>query len=528
MGINYGDVLEAVARRRGAAPACTQGSITRSWSEFDTRSNQLARGLMERGIQPNDKICFFLFNSAAYLELLAACFKARFVHVNANYRYTSAELEYVLENSDSVVLVYDERLSDIVEALPSSLRDQLLLIYVGGASSVRNSISFEETLDAQLDASLGIERSPDDLIFVYTGGTTGMPKGVMWTQHEQARVLLTGMVPALATQPDTKEVIAALDGPKTYTRPLIASPLMHGLGLVTALTTLCNGGQIVLVDNAEAFDPHLHWKTIQDHSCDAIAIVGDAFAAPLLGALREQSYDLSSLRLIGSSGVMWSNEIKQDILSVLPHVTLFDSLASSEAMGLGNSVTTAEGGVAAAKFRISPDCAVFDEDWKRVEPGSGKAGRLARSGPLPLGYYKDDEKTAQTFPLIDGKRYSIPGDMCTVDADGTIHLLGRGSQCINTGGEKVFPEEVEQCLKSFEGIEDALVFGTNDPKWGQAVSAVITLNAGAEFKEDSLRTFLRQQLAGYKVPKRFVVSERALRLVNGKPDYKLARSIFDA
>lgn len=517
MALNFGDVIEAVAKARGSQLAVSSDSGDISWAEFDRRSNALARALADKGARPGDKIAFLLFNSQTYLELLAACFKGRFVHANVNYRYTSGEVAYVVDNADAVVLVYDTRLQDVIDGLDDALKEQLALIPTGQA--------YEDLIAAQDSSALGIERSPADEIFVYTGGTTGMPKGVVWSHNAQAHVLLAGTYGE--RELTTADIAAGLEQPKAYNRPLIASPLMHGLGLATALTTLCNGGHIVVTDNSGAFDAPLHWRLVEQHKADSIAIVGDAFAAPLLKALEEGDFDTSSVKVIGSSGVIWSTELKRALLQHMPQATMFDSLASSEAMGIGNSVMRADGEVPVAKFKVGEHTKVFNEAGEEVARGTGESGMLARGGHLPEGYYKDEKKTAETFRMFGGKRYSVPGDMCSVDADGTINLLGRGSQCINTGGEKVFPEEVETALKGHQNVTDALVFGLPDPKWGQAVSAVVCAEPGCTLEESDLRDYLRSELAGYKIPKRVVFHDQSLRLANGKPDYKTAKALME-
>lgn len=517
MALNFGDILDAVAAHRRDAPAITSDTGTLNWQEFDARSNALARGLSAKGVKVQDKVGFLLFNSKQYLELLSACFKGRFIHVNLNYRYTASEIEYVLDNSDAAALIYDARLSPIVDGLSDRMRERLILLSDGD--------DYETLIASEDSTPLHIERSPDDQFFIYTGGTTGMPKGVMWRHDDQAHVLLTGQLGETKTGYNIEDIIARLDEPKTYLTPLIASPLMHGLGLATALTTLCNGGHIVVTDNAGKFDADHHWQLVEQHRIDSIAIVGDAFARPLLESLKHGNYDTSSIKVIGSSGVMWSTALKQELLEYLPQAVMFDSLASSEAMGIGNSVMTASGVAPTAKFKVSEHTRIFDENGKAVEPGSGQSGLLARGGYLPLGYYKDEAKTAETFRIFEGQRYSVPGDICTVDSDGTIILLGRGSQCINSGGEKIFPEEVEQALKEHPDIEDALVFGMADPQWGQAVHAAVRCMHD-EADEAELKVYLRVNLAGYKIPKKIIFTQQDLRLANGKPNYANAKALF--
>jgi fatty-acyl-CoA synthase len=296
---------------------------------------------------------------------------------------------------------------------------------------------------------------------------------------------------------------------------------MHGTGLLTAITTLTSGGCIVTLGHP-SFDAVELFDTIDRHQVMGLVIVGDAFAKPMLKALDEHPgrWELASLRAIVSSGVMWSREVKQGLLRHHPGLMLVDTFGSSEAVGFGTSVTTAEGETRTARFQIGEHCKVFTEDHREVKLGSGEKGFIARRGPIPVGYYKDPTKSAETFPTIDGIRYSIPGDWCTVEADGTLTLLGRGSVCINTAGEKVYPEEVEEALKTHADVEDALVVGLPDEKWGQAVTGVVQLREGAALDEPALRSHVKHGLAGYKTPKRIVAVERMFRAPNGKADYK--------
>jgi acyl-coenzyme A synthetase/AMP-(fatty) acid ligase len=282
--------------------------------------------------------------------------------------------------------------------------------------------------------------------------------------------------------------------------------------------------------HGRTFDPVELWSTIEARGVNACAIVGDAFAKPMLKALREHAgrWDLSKLLLIVSSGVMWSPQVKQGLLEHVPHLLLYDSFGSSEAVGFGAELTTKTSTTSLGRFRIGPNCKVFTPDGKEVAPGSGEPGFIARSGPIPLGYYKDEKKTAETFKTYQGRRWSIPGDWCTVAADGTIILHGRGSVCINTAGEKVYPEEVEEALKTHPAVADAIVVGVPDEKWGEAVTGVVRLEPGQQASEEELRAHVRERLAGYKTPKRIVFTEAVLRAPNGKADYKGARAIATA
>ncbi len=352
-----------------------------------------------------------------------------------------------------------------------------------------------------------------------------MPKGVMWPHHDLREVTLSS-ARKLGPVPETLEALREHTrkiGPGG--RALIAPPLMHGTGLLTAIGTHLAGGSLVTLAG-ETFDPVEMLDAIERHKPQSLTIVGDSFARPILNALNANPgrWDVSSVAMVVSSGVMWSLEVKRGLLEHMPQAMLSDAFSSSEALGMGSSIMTKMGEVKTAKFMIGERCRVFDENDQPVEPGSGVRGLVALGPPNPIGYYKDDEKTARTFRVIDGVRYSIPGDWCIVEADGTLTLLGRGNACINTAGEKVFPEEVEEALKTHPSIEDALVVGLPDEKWGQAVTAVVELAPGQTLDEAGLKAHVRKTLAGYKTPKRVFVASRSLRASNGKADYAAAKA----
>jgi acyl-CoA synthetase (AMP-forming)/AMP-acid ligase II len=525
MDWNFGDLFDGCAEvLPGDAPAVIQGDRMLTWAEFGRRTNNLAARLRGLGARPDDKVAIYLRNCAEYVEVVGACFKARLVQVNVNFRYLDEELYYVLENSDAKFVVFGSEFAEHVAHLHDRLPG-VQWIQVGG-DTVDFAIDLERLAVTGDGAPPDIERSEDDLLFVYTGGTTGMPKAVMWRQGDLWAALGGGTnVPAnrrekpASPEQHVENVRRYGPGPRQIT----ACPLMHGTGLFTTIGNLAGGGCAVLLEKP-SFDAEELWETVQSVRANSAIIVGDAFAKPMLDALEAnpERWDLSSLRILISSGVMWSREVKLGLLRHHPDMSLADMFGSSEAIGFGTSITSARGDSRTATFRIGPSCKVFTEDHREVKPGSGERGFVARSGPIPLGYYKDLEKTARTFPTINGVRYSIPGDWCTVEADGTLNLLGRGSACINTAGEKVYPEEVEEALKTHVSVVDALVFGVEDDKWGQAVTAVVSLAPGAGFDEAKLRECVRASLAGYKTPKRIYPVEKMFRAPNGKADYKAA------
>jgi fatty-acyl-CoA synthase len=531
LGWNFGDILDAISPVIPPdAPAFLHGERTITWGEATKATNNLARGLIARGAAPGDKIAIYMRNRPEYLMALAAGFKARMTHVNVNYRYTPEEVWYIFDNSDAQTVVYASEFRDAVAEIRPRLPSVATWIEVSSDGKVAPFAEPFERLAADGNGGpLDIQRSGDDQFFIYTGGTTGMPKGVMWTHNDLREITLAGMR-RLGPVPETLEELAAHHaklGPGMRTLP--APPLMHGTGLLTAMGAMLGGGSVVTLEG-ETFDADELLRAIDRHKPQSMAIVGDSFARPLLNTLEASpgKYDVSSVAAIVSSGVMWSLEVKRGLLEHMPQAMLNDGFSSSEALGLGNSVMTKGGEVQTAKFVIGERCKVFDENDEEVAPGSGVAGMVAIKGPNPLGYYKDEAKTARTFRTIGGERYSIPGDWVIVEADGSLTLLGRGNACINTAGEKVFPEEVEEALKTHPSVEDALVVGLPDEKWGQAVTGVVRLADGADLDEAALRAHVRKRLAGYKTPKRIVVADRSLRAANGKADYPAAKAAAEA
>jgi acyl-CoA synthetase (AMP-forming)/AMP-acid ligase II len=529
---NFGTVFESVADEIPDHTALVQGERRRSWREFDERAARLAAALRDLGLGHDSKVAFYLYNSNEYLETLLACFKLRAVPANVNYRYTEHELAYLLDNSDAEAVVFHGELAERVGSVRDRAPHLRAAVQVDdGSPHLDGALRYEELIAAHATMER-IERSGDDLLFLYTGGTTGMPKAVVW-RHED---LFGALAPAAYTffgleVPDNAREAGTLVH-KVHALGLVpahlpASPLMHGTGQFSTLQVLTLGGTIVTLEGRH-FDPHELWQTVQRERVTQIAIVGDAFAKPMLRALDEadargEPYDLSSLLLVVSSGVIWSAPVKQALIERHP-VIAYDSLGSSEGVGFATSMTTAGSDNETARFSVGPDTKVFTDDGREVKPGSGEEGMLAVGGHLPVGYYKDPEKTAATFRVVDGKRYSIPGDYATVEDDGTITLLGRGSVSINSGGEKIFPEEVEEAVKAHPGVADAVVVGVPDERFGEAVTAVVALAPGGTAGEDEIAEALeRSGLARFKRPRHVVVVDAVPRGANGKADYAWAR-----
>ena len=528
-GFSFGDIVDAVSDTVSpAAPAFVHGDRVIVWGEATRRMNNLARNLAARGARPGDKVAFYMRNGIEYGETTGACFLGRFTHVNVNYRYKPEEVRYIVDNSDATVVVYAREFRDAVAQIHNQLDKVKVFVEVGPSDVASFATQYEALATKGDGAKQGIARSEHDQVMVYTGGTTGMPKGVMYAQGDLSTTLLARILVATGKLPATVQeivdfVIAAGDANVRY---LPACPQMHGTGFFGTMSTILTGGCVVTVDNA-SLDPDAIWTAVEKNRVTNMAIVGDPFGRPLLRALDENpgKYDVSSVNAIGSSGAMWSKEVKHGLLEHLPPAAaLTDAFSSTEALGMGVSVTQRGAEVPTAAFTIGPNAIVIDDEDQPIEPGSGKTGRLAVGGVLPVGYYKDAEKTNRLFKSIAGKRFSIPGDYAIVEADGRITLLGRGSNCINTAGEKVFPEEVEEVLKKHEAVEDALVLGVPDEQWGSAVTGVVKLAPGAVFDEASIRAHVREHLAGYKTPKRVIVAGVSLRAPNGKADYKSATS----
>jgi fatty-acyl-CoA synthase len=529
---NFGTIFESVADAIPDSPALVQDERRRTWREFDERAARLAAAFRALGVGPGSKVAFYLYNCNEYLEALFATFKLRAVPANVNYRYTADELAYLLENSDAEVVVFHGSLGDRVDAVrDSKLKVRAAVQVDDGSPLVDGALRYEDLIEAH-EPMERIERSGDDLVFLYTGGTTGMPKAVIW-RHED----LFGALAPLAysffgldmPEDSTEAGSRALKVHESGLVPvhLPASPLMHGTGQFSTLQALFLGGTIVTLESRH-FDPHELWRVVQRERVTQIAIVGDAFAKPMLRALDEadargEPYDLSSLVLVISSGVMWSESVKRELIERHP-VIAYDSLGSSEGVGFANAITTTDSKGETAKFSVGPNTKVFTDDGREVKPGSGEVGYLAVGGNIPLGYFKDPKKTAETFREVDGRRYSIPGDYATVEEDGTITLLGRGSVSINSGGEKIFPEEVEEAVKQHPSVADAVVVGVPDERFGEAVAAVVALAPGRSADEDEISEAVeRSGLARFKRPRHVVVVDTVPRGPNGKADYAWAR-----
>jgi fatty-acyl-CoA synthase len=523
-GWNYAEIWEVIAQQIPDAPAQIQGDVTYSWREFDERANGIARTLLDAGAQEQDKVAQYLHNCPEYLESMYGAWKAGLVPINTNYRYADDELAYLWTNADAVAVVFHGTFAENIERIRDRVPDVRTWLWVDDGSGPCPSwaVPYEQAATSHPERVAGPwGRDGDHLYMLYTGGTTGMPKGVMWRQDDHIRnIIALGTNPRYGEDPVDYAVPAELvSGPGLISVP--ACPLMHGTGCMTQLIALSGGGCVITLEHRH-LDIEELFDTIERHKANTTAIVGDAFAKPMLRALEAEPdrWDLSSLFVFTSSGVMFSEASKQGLIRHLPHAMIVDAFSSSEAVGMGQSVSAAGANSGTAKFTLGPNTKVFTEDLREVEPGSGEIGKVAVGGHQPIGYYKDPEKTAATFLTVDGKRYSVPGDFATVEADGSITLLGRGSVCINTGGEKVFPEEVEEVLKTHDAVRDAVAVGVPDDKFGEAITAVVELAPDTELDEADLIAHVKGHLAHYKAPKRCLAIDTIGRAPNGKVDYK--------
>ncbi len=523
-GWNFADTWERIADRIPTEQAMVVSGERQTWAQFDRRADGLAATLLAAGVDRGDKVAIYLRNCPEYLETMFGCFKIGLAPVNTNYRYEEDELAYLWDNSDSVAVVFHATFLERINHIRSEVGVHTWLWVDDGTEPCPDwATPFDEAAgaaDGRVTAPWG--RSGDDLNFLYTGGTTGMPKGVMWRQDDLFRATVGAMNPAIrdaGPEADIGIIDEAVQGPGMIQIP--ACPLMHGTGQFTSLVFLSQGGSVAFLES-RSLDIEELFDVVEREKANSIVIVGDAFAKPMVAALDAEPdrWDISSIGALTSSGVMWSEDVKQRLLDHHPGMLLIDVFGSSEAIGLGQSVSTAGETTETAKFMLGENAQVIDDDGRPVERGSGVRGRIAVRGFTPIGYYKDEEKTRATFVRLDGDTYSIPGDWATVDADGTINLLGRGSQCINTGGEKVFPEEVEEALKLHVSVHDAAVVGLPDDKWGQTVNAVVELWPDADLDPDQLVAHVKEHIAAFKAPKAVVEIDSIGRAPNGKVDYE--------
>ena len=526
MALNIADLAEhaidAVPDR--AALICGDEQLT--YAELEEKANRLAHYLIDQGVKKDDKVGLYCRNRIEIVIAMLGIVKAGAILVNVNFRYVEGELRYLFDNSDMVALVHERRYADrVANVLPDTPNVKTVLVVEDGTDldyQRYGGVEFYEALaQGSPERNFG-ERSRDDIYLLYTGGTTGFPKGVMWRHEDIYRVLLGGTDFAtgeyVKDEYDLSKQAAA--GPPMIRFPI--PPMIHGATQSATWMALFSGGTVVL---APEFDADEVWRTINEHKVNLLFFTGDAMARPLLDALsKDNDYDLSSLFLLASTAALFSPSIKEKLLELLPNRVITDSIGSSET-GFGGTSLVAKGETNTGGPRVTIDkwTVVLDEDGNEVKPGSGVRGIIAKRGHVPVGYYKDPEKSAATFKVINGVRYAIPGDYAQVEADGTVTMLGRGSVSINSGGEKIYPEEVEAALKRHPDVFDALVVGIPDERYGQCVAAVVQPRKGTRPSLSDLDAFVRSEIAGYKVPRALWYTDEVKRSPAGKPDYRWAK-----
>ena len=535
MECNFADMFEVMVDLVPDRTACViVGDGRRTYAELEDRVNRMAHHLAAAGVEPGNHVGIYAYNGVEWVETMLALYKIRAVPVNINYRYVESELEYLCTNADLVAIVAQQEFAPRLAAIRSGLpKLGHVVIAADGSGASNEGLEFVDYEAALADASPERDfppRSGDDIHIIYTGGTTGMPKGVMWRQEDIFYALCGGIdaytnekVPSPAVF--GQKVADGAGGVVNFT----LAPMMHGAGEVTVIRSVIAGDTVILTPK---FDADTTWRVIEAEKVNVLGITGDAMARPLADRLEDihDDVDLSSLFSIGSSAAIFSQSIKDQLMERLPNIVVVDSIGATET-GM-NGIKIAQKGEkqrgGPATVNPSLDSLVVDENYQPIEPGSGAIGRVARTGNVPLGYYNDPVRSAEVFFEHEGKRYSIPGDFATVESDGQVTLLGRGSIMINTGGEKVFPEEVEGILKSHPDVFDCLVVGIPDERWGERVTAVVQAREGKAPTVADLDAHCREQIAAYKAPKQVFLVDQIQRAPSGKPDYPWAKEYAKA
>lgn len=535
VALNIADLAEHAIDAVPDRVALICGDEQLTYAQLEEKANRLAHYLIDQGVKKDDKVGLYCRNRIEIVIAMLGVVKAGAILVNVNYRYVEGELRYLFDNSDMVALVHERQYADrVANVLPDTPNVKTILVVEDGSDADFQRYGGVEFYSAIAQGSperdFG-ERSADDIYLLYTGGTTGFPKGVMWRHEDVYRVLLGGTDFAtgqfIEDEYDLAKAAAANAPMINYPIP----PMIHGATQSATWRSIFSGQTTVL---APEFNADEVWRNIHEHKVNMLFFTGDAMARPLLDALLTHQdkgieYDLSSLFMLGSTAALFSPSIKEKLLELLPNRIITDSIGSSET-GFGGTSVVVKDAPHAGGPRVTIDhrTVVLDEDGNEVQPGSGVRGFIAKRGNIPVGYYKDEKKTAETFRTINGVRYAIPGDWATVEVDGTVTMLGRGSVSINSGGEKIYPEEVEAALKGHPDVFDALVVGVPDPRYGQHVAAVVQARSGSRPSLAELDRFVRSEIAGYKVPRSLWLVDEVKRSPAGKPDYRWAKEQTEA
>jgi len=536
-----GPINEAIADAIPDNDAIITPTRRFTWRDFQMRSRRLAnvlhaaglgchreRGELQAWESGQDHLALYLYNGPEYLEGMIGAYKARVAPFNVNYRYVEAELRYLLLDAQTKGLIYHASFAPKLRAVLGDLPPQALLLQVedgSGEPLLPGARDYEEALAAASEALPPVTPHEDDLYILYTGGTTGMPKGVLWTQRDIFFAAMGGQLPAGMGVVESVAQMVERAPMGSFIRALPAPPFMHGAAQWASFMILHQGGSIVLPSNTRVLDPDDLWRTIERERVSTISIVGDAFARPLLDQLQKATYDLSCLHILGSGGAILSPPFKEAFLEALPDLMIFDGFGSSETGTQGAALTT-KGDAVSPTFKMDDDTCVLDAELtRRLQPGEEATGWLARTGYLPLGYFNDAAKTQKTYPTIGGVRYAVPGDRAQLAADGRVNVFGRDSVCINSGGEKIFAEEVEKALKHHPAVYDVVVAGAPSERWGEQVTAVVQFRPGVQASDAELLDEAAKHLARYKLPKAFVPVEQIVRSASGKPDYRWAKQM---
>jgi len=534
MEFNAADIFEGVVDRVPDREAVVHGSTRLTYKELDARSNKAANALKKLGIKKGSHIGIYAFNCVEWLEIMLGAYKLCAIPININYRYVEEELKYLIENADMQAIFYHKQFSRKLE----NIKDQLPLLksficindHSDDENAIEESFDFENLIINEDESRLKVQRSGDDQYILYTGGTTGMPKGVVWRMEDVLMTLGGGIDAVTGEKYKTPEEFAD-KCLQDQTIALALAPFMHGGAQWQSFNAFFSGWKLIINDQI-SFDADYIWEVVAKEKVMNLTIMGDAMGRPLCDALPkaiEKGLDLSSLFVLSSTASVFSATIKDTILEFLPNLFLIDAVGSSETGATGVNIHTKDGKLkdsgGGPKFTKPDFSEILNLDTKEIIPPSDTQtiGYLARKGHVPLAYYKDEEKSKKTFIEVNGERYSIPGDMAKYEADGQMTLLGRGSVSINSGGEKIFPEEVEMALKAHPNIFDCLVVGVKDDRWGQKVVAVIQRREDVEMSLEEIKEVASKYIASYKMPKAIVFSEVIERAPSGKPNYQWAQ-----
>jgi 3-oxocholest-4-en-26-oate---CoA ligase len=538
--MNLGLAHQAIAARNPDRECIVTPTRRLTYAQVAERARRLANVLRANGLGAHrersglqnhesgqDHLGIYMLNAPEYIESMLGSYLARVAPFNVNYRYVDDELLYLLTDSDATAIIYQARYAPNLGRIRERLPKLRLLIQVAdesGNALLPGALDYEEALAAAPDSMPPVQPSPDDLYILYTGGTTGAPKGVLWRQEDIFHAAMTGGPPGMPGPATVEELAENATTNGGFMRVMTTPPLMHGAAQWLGFGALHQGGTMVLQGKPEKLDAEEILALVERERCNTLTMVGDAFARPIVEEMRRKSYDLSRLFIIGSGGAILSPHMKEALLALVPHAMVVDGFGASETGAHGSHATRAGDAAQTGKFAMTNTLILKNDLSGPLGKETDETGWVACTGHVPLGYYKDPAKTAKTFPTIGGVRYAVPGDHARFNADGSINVLGRGSVCINSGGEKIYPEEVEQVLRKHPAVYDAVVVGTPDERFGEQVTAVIQPRAGEQLDQADLADFAGRLLARYKLPRTIVLVDEMVRSPSGKPDYRWAKA----